>query len=395
LKRIVYLGGLGSGSAMSKHLSSRQEVGSILAGGNTPVTELRAAVIIGSGSVSFEMLRYLTEVLPAMITPSWVRTRCQPIAVADILSVLVAAISEPGSASHIKEIGGPDQLTYEEMMHIYADVAGLPRRLILPVPFLSPKLSSHWVGLVTPLPSSVAKPLVESLRVEVTVSDNGFAESTVERLIGYREAVERALRRSTEHMVETRWSDTSPRPPQLLPGDPVWAGGTVQTDEKLIETSASTEDVFWAFARLGGTTGYYTMNWAWSVRGWIDSVVGGVGLRRGRRHPEDIRPGETLDFWRVITVEPGRTLQLHAEMKLPGDAWLTFETEDSRNGSQLRQTAIFVPRGLMGRLYWLAMKPFHLAIFSRMANRIAKAAESRPKVATETSTFRSVDDASR
>jgi uncharacterized protein YbjT (DUF2867 family) len=389
LRRVVYLGGLGSGTSMSKHLSSRQEVGSILAGGKTPVTELRAAVIIGSGSVSFEMLRYLTEVLPVMITPSWVRTRCQPIAVSDVLRVLVAAISEPGPESHVREIGGPDQVTYEEMMHIYADVAGLPRRLIAPVPFLSPRLSSHWVGLVTPLPASVAKPLVESLRVEVTVADNAYAESTAGPLIGYRDAVERALRNSTEHLVETRWSDASPRPPQPLAGDPEWAGGTVETDEQVITTSASPEDLFWAFSRIGGITGYYTMNWAWALRGWLDSIVGGVGLRRGRRHPEDIRPGEALDFWRVVAVDPGRRLQLYAEMKLPGDAWLTFEAEDVDAGSRLRQTAVFVPRGLMGRLYWMAMKPFHLAIFHRMATRIASAAESRPRLANQPADTRS------
>lgn len=381
LKRVVYLGGLGSGPAMSKHLASRQEVGALLAEGSTPVTELRAAVIIGSGSVSFEMLRYLTEVLPVMVTPTWVRTRCQPIAVADVLEVLTAALEETGREDQVRELGGPDQLTYEEMMRIYAEVAGLPRRWIIPVPLLSPKLSSHWIGLVTPLPAAVAKPLVESLRVEVTVADNSFTETTVGNLTGYREAVTEALRGSDHHEVPTRWSDAAAHPARALPNDPEWAGGTVLVNERVVETLADQQDLYWAFSRIGGTTGYYTMNWAWTLRGLIDSIVGGVGLRRGRRHPEIIEPGESLDFWRVVAVEPGRALELHAEMALPGEAWLSFEAEESR----LTQRAIFEPRGLMGRLYWVLSLPFHWLIFRRMAERIAKAAESRSKRAPQAS----------
>ncbi len=355
LRRIVYLGGLGPGGAMSRHLSSRHEVGSILAGGQTPVTELRAAVIIGSGSVSFEMLRYLTEVLPVMVTPSWVRTRCQPIAVSDVLDILIAAMG--------------------------AEAAGLPRRWIIPVPVLTPRLSSHWVGLVTPLPTSVAKPLVESLRVEVTVGDNSYAEGASGRLIPYREAVERALSRSEEHAIATRWSDASLNPAQAMPGDPEWAGGTVLTDEQIVDSTASREDLYSAFARIGGKTGYYTMTWAWTIRGLIDSIVGGAGLRRGRRHPEQIQSGEALDFWRVVHADYGRMLELYAEMKLPGEAWLVFEATEAANGSRLTQRAVFIPRGLLGRLYWWAMLPFHLLIFRRMARRIATAAESGPTTA--------------
>ncbi len=376
VRRVVYLGGLGAGGDMSKHLASRQEVGSILASGTTPVTELRAAVIIGSGSVSFEMLRYLTEVLPAMVTPSWVRTRCQPIAVNDVLDILVAAASEEGGDSHVRGIGGPDEMTYEEMMRGYAEVAGLPRRLIIPVPLLSPRLSSHWVGLVTPLPTSVAKPLVESLRVEVTVTDNSYARSVVGELIGYRDAVARALSSATADDVVTRWSDASSNSAEALPGDPDWAGGTVFVDEKSVPSTAAPRELYAAFARIGGSHGYYTMNWAWVLRGLIDTLVGGVGLRRGRRHPEDIGPGEALDFWRVAAVEKGRSLQLFAEMKLPGHAWLTFEAQDHPGGSLLVQKALFAPRGLLGRLYWLAVSPFHLAIFRRMAHRIVAAAEA-------------------
>lgn len=377
--RIVYLGGLGAGPEMSKHLSSRQEVGSILAGSDVPVTELRAAVIIGSGSVSFEMLRYLTEVLPLMITPAWVRTLCQPIAVADVLEILVMAVEDRSTESHVREIGGPDTLTYEKMMRVYAEVADLRRRWIIPVPVLTPKLSSHWVGLVTPLPAAVAKPLVESLRVEVTVEDN-YAEEVIDQLIPYREAVSRALQRSSDHEVTTRWSDSSPSPAQALPGDPDWAGGTVQVDRRVVESEASPSDLFASFSRLGGTTGYYTMNWAWSLRGILDSLIGGVGLRRGRRHPDHIQPGEALDFWRVVHVVPGRSLELYAEMKLPGEAWLTFEAQERPEGSRLIQRSVFVPHGLAGRLYWWAMMPFHAAIFGRMARRIVEEAQARPPI---------------
>lgn len=378
VRRIVYLGGLGAGDDLSQHLASRQEVGAILAGGTTAVTEIRAAVIIGSGSVSFEMMRYLTEVLPVMITPKWVRTRCQPIAIRNVLEILVAALDSADMRSHVWEIGGPDQLTYEEMMRVYAEEAGLPRRLIIPVPVLSPQLSRHWIGLVTPLPVGVAKPLVNSLRNEVTVGDNTIAERLTTELIPYREAVRRALRRSMDGEVVTRWSDTATHPAEARPTDPPWAGGTLKIDEQRVASEASPADLYWAFARLGGDVGYYASNWLWRLRGVFDSLIGGVGLRRGRRHPEELRPGEALDFWRVMAVEPGRRLLLWAEMKLPGRAWLEFEAVRLDSGSELRQTAYFEPRGLFGRIYWLVVVPFHLLIFKRMAHRIATAAEQRP-----------------
>lgn len=379
VKRIVYLGGLGDGE-LSQHLESRQEVGRILASGGTPVTELRAAVVIGSGSVSFEMLRYLTEVLPAMVTPKWVRTMCQPIAIRDLLEILIAASSDEGQ-SVVREIGGPDRLSYEDMMRVYAQVAGLPRRLIIRVPALSPKLSSHWVGLVTPLPSGVAKPLVDSLTVDVTVDDNAYAERVAGPLLTYRESVGKALEVADSFETPTRWSGSGGSPALPYPDDPDWSGGTLQIDEQVVESSARAADLFWAFTRVGGDVGYYTMNWAWGLRGLLDSIVGGVGLRRGRRHPEQLRRGESLDFWRVVELAPDRTLHLYAEMKLPGDAWLSFAAEDAPRGSTLTQTALFRPRGLLGRIYWWAMFPFHLLIFRRMANRIVAAAESRPTVA--------------
>lgn len=414
VSRIVYLGGLGEGDDLSDHLASRQEVGAVLADGPTPVIEVRAAVIIGSGSVSFEMMRYLTEVLPAMITPTWVRTRCQPIAIRDVLKILVAAATHvddaiparatgDGSAhsgavprdgghdddaargdtpallgTQIWQIGGPDQLSYEEMMRVYAEEAGLRRRLIIRVPVLSPKLSRHWIGLVTPLPTGVAKPLVDSLRNEVTVADNSVAEHICGTLMPFRDAVAAALERSRGFDVASRWSDAADQPAVATPSDPSWAGGTTNIDEQSVEVNASAADVFWAFSRIGGDTGYYTLNWAWSIRGFLDSLVGGVGLRRGRRHPEELRPGEALDFWRVAAVDPGHSLQLAAEMRLPGEAWLEFEADSTGDGTAiLHQRAIFRPRGLWGRLYWWSLVPFHIAIFKRMAHRIAAAAETR------------------
>jgi len=384
LSRIVYLGGLGSDDELSKHLSSRQEVGRILAGGSAAVTELRAAVIIGSGSVSFEMLRHLTEVLPAMVTPTWVRTRCQPIAIRDVLSILVAAVEESGDKSHLWEIGGPDQLTYEDMMRGYAEVAGLPRRIIIPVPVLSPSLSKHWIGLVTPLPTGVAKPLVESLKNEVTVTNNAIAEELTGGLTSYKEAVKRALRTASHSETATRWSDAAPSPAEPLPTDPEWAGAKLQSDERSLASLASAADVFWAFSRIGGAVGYYSTDWAWQLRGIADSLIGGVGLRRGRRHPEELRLGEAVDFWRVASIEPGRRLQLHAEMKLPGEAWLEFEVEPTDTGSRLHQKASFFPRGLLGRLYWLVLTPFHGVIFGQMSRGIVAAAEERSAVRSST-----------
>ncbi len=378
IRRIVYLGGLGEGDDLSKHLASRQEVGAVLAAGPVPVTELRAAVIIGSGSVSFEMLRYLTEVLPVMVTPTWVRTRCQPIAIRDVLAILVGVAAENHGGNRVYEIGGPDRLTYEDMMRVYAEVAGLPRRLIVPVPVLSPKLSSHWVGLVTPLPTGVAKPLVDSLRNEVTVADNNVAERHAGELTPYREAVQRALERSRDLEVDTRWSDAATSPARPIPSDPEWAGGTMLTDRQEAEAGAPAQDLFWAFSRIGGDVGYYTFRWAWALRGFLDALVGGVGLRRGRRHPEQLHVGEALDFWRVAAVDEPERLLLYAEMKLPGEAWLEFlAAPDGPRRSRLIQTAYFAPRGLWGRLYWVAVMPFHLVIFRRMARRIAAAAEQR------------------
>jgi uncharacterized protein YbjT (DUF2867 family) len=377
LRRIVYLGGMGTGDALSEHLASRHRVGEILASGRTPTTELRAAVIIGSGSISFEMLRYLTEVLPAMVTPRWVRTRCQPIAIGDVLHYLVAVLDDPETADRVLEIGGPDVVTYAEMMQTYAEVAGLPRRVIVPVPLLSPRLSSRWVGLVTPLPAPIAVPLIDSLRHEVVMSNHDIDTLVPHRPLGLRESLELALRLTRAEAIDTRWTDAGFTAADTIPGDPDWAGGSLLEDHQTVETAATAQALYRAFARIGGEHGYYVANWAWSVRGLADKLVGGPGLRRGRRHPVDLRPGESLDFWRVVEVEPGQQLVLQAEMKLPGKAWLTWRIEPAEEPDRLRlhQVAFFAPKGLSGRLYWYALLPVHYLIFRRMAHAIAAHAE--------------------
>ena len=373
--RIVYLGGIGHDDQLSAHLASRQEVGRTLASGATPVTELRAGIVIGSGSVSFEMLRYLTEVLPVMITPRWVETLTQPIAVRDVLAYLVAVLDDdPGD--HTYEVGGPDVVSYREMMQIYARSAGLPRRLIAPVPLLTPRLSSLWIGLVTPLPIGVARPLVDSLKNEVTVQDRSAEKFEIDPM-PLDAAIARALDRDARLEVPSRWSDATTGPARAFSWDPEWSGGTLLADHQQVTAETTTDNVYWAFARIGGSVGYYTQDWAWRVRGLLDTLVGGVGLRRGRRHPEEVRLQDTIDFWRVSAVIPSERLQLTAEMKLPGDAWLEWRVEPDGNGSALSQSAYFRPRGLLGRLYWYAMLPFHRLIFGRMAQGIAQAAEQR------------------
>jgi uncharacterized protein YbjT (DUF2867 family) len=379
LRRIVYLGGLGSeDDVLSDHLASRQEVGRVLATGRTPVTEVRAAVIIGSGSMSFEMIRHLTEILPIMMTPRWVETKCQPIAVRNVLEILVSLVDGDDPGHTIYDIGGPHILTYEEMMRIYAEVAGLRRRTVIPLPIFSTRLSAPMVGFVTPLPTDVVRPLIESLRNDVVVRRSSPPGFEPKDLLPYREALQRALHSVSRLAVETRWSDALTAPGAPLPGDPVWSGALMQTDRRIVESSARPEDLFWAVARIGGEVGYYAMNWAWEVRGWIDKLIGGVGLRRGRRHPEELRPGESLDFFRVAEIEPnpGRLL-LQAEMKVPGTAWLEWAVEPTAGGSRLIQTAWFVPRGLLGRFYWWILLPFHVPIWRLMARRMARIAEER------------------
>ena len=382
--RIVYLGGLGRDDdpALSAHLRSRHEVGRVLADGPVAVTELRAAVIIGSGSASFEMLRYLAEILPVMVTPKWVDNRCQPIAIRDVLYDLVAVLDCPEAADRVLEIGGPDVLTYREMMHLYADVAGLRRRLIMGVPILTPGLSSLWVGLVTPLPSGLARPLVESLINEVVVRDRAISDVLELHPTPLREAIEMALRRVEGLGVSSRWSDADlpgRTPADPMPTDPEWAGGSLLCDGQTARTDATPEALFRAVQRIGGDRGWFVTPLLWKVRGWADKLVGGVGMRRGRNHPDTMWVGDVVDFWRVEAVEPPHLIRLRAEMKLPGEAWLEWqiapdEPRPGTRGAALTQRAIFYPRGLLGRLYWYCLVPFHALIFRRMADRIAASA---------------------
>ncbi|MBV8982097.1 MAG: SDR family oxidoreductase [Acidimicrobiia bacterium] len=384
LRQVIYLGALGDDRDpnLSPHLRSRQEVGRVLAEGSVPVTELRAAVIIGSGSASFEMLRHLVERLPAMLTPRWVRTRCQPVAIRDVLYWLVVAADEPKARGRVLEIGGADVVTYGEMMRVYAEVAHLRRRVVVPVPLLTPRLSSLWIGLVTPLPPSLGRPLVEGLSSEVIVRDRPAADVLPHTPLSFRDAVERAVRRVEHLEVATTWAgaDLTSGPADPLPTDPDWAGGTLLSDEK--ETAAAApataDDLFAVVEGIGGVHGWYVTPALWWLRGATDRAVGGVGLRRGRRHPDQLRVGDALDFWRVEAYEPPRLLRLRAEMRLPGRAWLEWQIEPlPSGGARLCQRALYHPRGLWGRAYWWCLLPFHALIFGRLAHAIATRAEER------------------
>ncbi len=391
VRRIVYLGGLADSATaeLSEHLASRAEVGQILLDSTVPTVVLRAAVILGSGSASFEMLRYLTERLPAMITPRWLGTRIQPIAVRDVLRYLLAwtEIDLDTTVNRGFDIGGPDVLTYRQMMDRYALVAGLRRRLIVSVPLLTPRLSSHWVGLITPVPASLAKPLVESLRTEVICREHDIADyvpDPPDGLVPFERAVTLALTRVREATVLTRWSESEwpGAPSDPLPSDPDWAGGSLYTDIREQQVDAPAEATWRVVERIGGEQGWYSFPLAWAVRGWLDRIVGGVGLRRGRRDPTRLRIGDALDFWRVEEIERGRLLRLRAEMRLPGLAWLEFEVgEGSRAGtSTLTQRATFYPRGLGGHAYWKGVAPFHGIVFGGMIRTMSRAAANEPRV---------------
>lgn len=340
IKRIVYLGGLAPDlprEKMSPHMRSRVNVGGILHDSGIPTIELRAAVIIGSGSASFEMLRYLTERLPAMITPRWVRTQTQPIAVRDVLRYLVSSAELPQEVSRAFDIGGPDVLAYQEMMQRYAKVAGLPRRLILPINLLTPQLSSHWVGLVTPVPRAIARPLVQSLRFPAVCLESDIKDlipDPPQGLLPFDQAVALALTRIQDAQVTTRWSSASTPgvPSEPLPSDPDWAGGTLYEDIQVLDSAAAPHELWAAVDCIGGDNGWYSAKLLWQVRGFIDRLVGGVGLRRGRRVPDVLKVGDTVDFWRVEEREAPQLLRLRAEMKMPGRAWLEFTVAAGENG---------------------------------------------------------------
>lgn len=383
VRRIVYLGGpepAADRGVPSPHLRSRAEVGRILLGSGVPTAVLRAAVIIGSGSASFEMLRYLTERLPAMVTPRWVRNRIQPIAVRDVLRYLVACADLPAEVNRGFDIGGPDVLTFHDMMQRYARVAGLPRRVILPVRPLTPSLSSLWVGLITPVPNAIARPLVESLVHEAVAHEHDIARYVPDPpggLTDFDEAVALALAKVRDAQVETRWSTASgpDAPAEPLPSDPAWSGGSAYTDLRERAVAAPVAALWRVIEGVGGEHGWYSFPLAWSVRGWLDRLVGGVGLRRGRRDPHRLQVGEALDFWRVEEIIPGELLRLRAEMRLPGRAWLEMRAEpDGDGGSRYVQRAVFLPHGLAGHLYWKSVAPFHAVVFGGMARNIARGA---------------------
>ncbi len=379
VRRIVYLGGLGDDDGeLSDHLRSRHDVGKVLAGGRVETVELRAAVVIGSGSASFEMLRYLTEVLPVMVTPKWVHTRCQPISIRDVLRYLVAAIEHPDPLSGIIEIGGPNVVSYAEMMAMYAAEAGLTTRRLIPVPVLSPRLSSLWIGLVTPVPARLARPLVDSLVTAVVVTDD-----RAERLFPFErmpldEAINRAIGRTAVGDIPTRFDDASSPVWQAAPTDPDWTGGTELTDVRTVDVAADPHRTWQAVCRVGGARGWYSGAWLWRIRGWMDRLVGGPGMRRVRRDPERLAVGDPLDFWRVEDLEVDRRVVLHAEMRLPGEAWLEWELAPTATGTRLVQIARYRPRGLWGRAYWYAVAPFHRLVFPGLVHGIAAdAAASR------------------
>jgi uncharacterized protein YbjT (DUF2867 family) len=375
--RIVYLGGLGSHDTdrLSEHLASRREVERALAATGVPVTAFRAAMIIGSGSASFEIVRYLTERLPVMLTPTWVSTPSQPIAVRDVLHYLVACLAVPETAGRTLEIGGPDVLSYAEIIQVMAAVRGLPRRRIVRVPFLTPGLSSLWIHLVTPVDAAIARPLAEGLRNPVVVTDHAAETLMPHALLGVRAAIELALAAEARADIESTWTAAGP-----VPGDADWAGGKVFEDRRERFVAAPPMAVFAAVTTLGGRRGWYRHNRLWLTRGILDRLIGGPGWQRGRRHPTDLAWGDTVGFWRVAGIDPPAWLALRAEMRVPGDAVLEFRIEPAigggEAGSTVVQTARFRPRGLLGLLYWYGVAPFHGPVFAGLIDGIAEAART-------------------
>jgi len=375
LEQIIYLSGLGDDSAaLSHHLRSRTETGEELRRGSVPVTILRAAMIIGSGSASFEILRYLVERLPVMVTPRWVQTRCQPIAVRNVLTYLAGCLDIPETRGETFDIGCEEILDYRMLMRIYAEEAGLPRRWILPVPFLTPRLSSYWIHLVTPVPAALAKPLAEGLSCPVLVKDTRIRTLIPQEIFSCRTAIRLALARIREQHIESTWYDAGQTPPVewITPGDPTWAGGAMYVDTREVVLEASARQVWETLSRIGGEKGWFYADWLWRLRGLLDKLVGGVGLRRGRRDPQHLAAGDALDFWRVARVEEALRLVLVAEMKLPGEAILTFELHENNGETRLVQRAWFHPQGLFGIIYWWLVVPLHHFVFNGMLKGIAE-----------------------
>jgi uncharacterized protein YbjT (DUF2867 family) len=376
VRRIVYLGALGDGPGLSPHLESRQEVGRLLASTGVETIELRASIVIGSGSLSFELVRALTERLPVMITPRWVQTRAQPIAIEDLITYLVAALDLDSRGSEVFEIGGDGVASYGELMREYARQRGL-RRLLVRVPVLTPRLSSLWLGLVTPVYARVGRKLVESLPHETVVNDPRALERFSVRPRDYRAAIARALLNEDHELAETRWSDALSSGERRTPSRSGQAHGRL-VDSRVREVAVAPPQAFAPVRRIGGATGWYFGDALWRLRGFLDLLAGGVGLRRGRRDPETPTVGSALDFWRVEAYEPDRLLRLRAEMRLPGRAWLQFEVDGDTTSSWIRQTAIFDPVGLAGLLYWYALLPLHAFVFRGMLAGITRTAARAP-----------------
>ncbi len=378
LDRIIYLGGLGGASDpnLSEHLRSRYEVARILQSGPVPATFLRAAMILGSGSASFEIMRYLVDRLPVMITPRWVQNEVQPIAITNVLNYLQGCLEHDEVKGQTFDIGGPDILTYRRLFDIYAEEAGLRRRLVLPVPVLTPRLSSYWIHLVTPVPAAIARPLALGLRNPVVCQENRLREIIPQELLTCRQTIRRALEKIRQQCVDTCWMDAGAMalPEWVTCGDTEYAGGTVLSCGFSAVLDAAPAQVWPFIARIGGGTGYYFGTGLWRLRGIMDRLLGGIGFRGGRRHPEELAPGDALDFWRVLEVEPPHRLLLLAEMKLPGEAVLEFTlTEFGQGGTEVRQVARFLPKGLGGLLYWYALEPLHHWVYRGMLKALARA----------------------
>ena len=377
LQRIIYLGGLGEEDEdLSEHLSSRTEVADILRSGKVPVTILRAAMIIGSGSASFEIIRYLVERLPIIVTPRWIDIPCQPIGVRNTLQYLIGCLECEETTGETFDIGQDQVLTYRQLMEIFAEEAGLPKRWIIALPILTPRMSALWINLLTPVPAVLARPLAEGLRNKVVCRDTRIRDLIPQELFDCRLAIRLALARVRQHEIESSWTGAGKIPPSewITPGDPSWTGGTIYNDSRQILLAASPEEVWRAVSCIGGEAGWLYGNWLWKLRGFLDHLVGGVGLNRGRRCPIELAPGEALDFWRVVEVTKPHWLLLVAEMKLPGEATLEFRLEEIAPGQTLlQQIAHFLPRGLLGLLYWYAVTPFHNFIFNGMLRGFGKA----------------------
>jgi uncharacterized protein YbjT (DUF2867 family) len=377
LNRIIYLGGLGGrdDQQLSQHLRSRQEVARILQSGPVPTTFLRAAMILGAGSASFEILRYLADRLPILLAPRWVDTPVQPIGIRNVLNYLQGCLEHEEILGQTFDIGGPEVVSYRKLFKLYAEEAHLPRRLIIPVPFLSPRFSSYWIHLITPIPPSIARPLAEGLRNPVICHDNRIRDIIPQDLLDCRQTIRLAMEKIEQQRLDTCWMDASANIPQewIYCGDIHYAGGTILELGYRIKLKADPEEIWKPIEQMGGDTGWYFGQSLWKVIGWFDRIFGGIGFRGGRRHPTELRPGDALDFWRVLEITPPYHLMLVSEMKLPGEALLEFKIKPLPDGtSELEQRSRFLPRGLIGIGYWYAMWPFHRFLYPNLLKAISR-----------------------